>query len=337
MVKDTKTLEDYLKSLSKVAIIVAIVIILALSAVYYVPDGEVGVVFNKMGSNQGFDAIERGQGFGLKVPFMQVVHKMPFRTQEIGFFGVNDKRGTYSMITPKDKNGINFNTDITIRYRLDPTQAAEFIEQKGRGTAAMDTLLATAARADSTRGVFGKYAQEEVPLNRIEIATEVKRALQERLDTEGSGKLKAGFIVIEAVDIRNVEFNPKIEERIIQKQIRLQEAEEMEYQVTIAEKTKEMELINAERDKQAAILRAEGEGESIKIVAFAKAEGLDAVNTAYQGMPKEYVLTKFAEAIKDTDKMYFGFDSLGGNQLNFLDMNQVMAPVVKEKAAEADN
>jgi hypothetical protein len=42
-------------------------------------------------------------------------------------------------------------------------------------------------------------------------------------------------------------------------------------------------------------------------------------------MPMTYVYTKYAEAIKDTDKMYFGFESLGGNQLSFLDMNQIMA------------
>ncbi len=300
------------------------VFIIFFGAIYSVPAGHVGVKFNKMGVNKGFSPNELPQGFGLKIPMVQTIWDMPFRTQTIGFFGQAEEKGSYAALVPKDKNGINFIVDVTVRYKIDPTQAAEFIEQKGQGVAAMEELLATAARADSTRGVFGQYAQEDVPLNRIEIAEEIRRVMQERIDQEASGKLKAGFITIEAVDVRNIDFNDRIEERIIQKQEKLQEAQEMEYKILTANKTREMEIINADRDKQAAILRAEGTAESAKVIAFAKAEGVRAVNEAYQDMPMAYVYTKYADAIKDSDKMYFGFDSLGGNNLNFLDMNQIM-------------
>jgi len=300
------------------------VIVIAVAALYSVPPGHVGVKFVKFGANKGFIAEELSQGFGFKIPIKEVVWDMPFQTQTIGFFGGTEEKGTYGAIVPKDFNGINFNVDLTVRYRLDPAQASEFVEQKGLGVEFMDTLMATAARADSTRGVFGQYAQEDVPENRIEIAEEIKAEMQKRIDSEASGKLKPGFIVVEAIDIRNVDFNQKIEQRIIEKQTKLQEAQQKEYEKQIATANQEIEVINAERDKQAAIIRAEGEGESIKIVAFAKADGISAINTAYQNMPETYVAVKAFEAIKPTDKMYFGFDSLTGNQLSFLDLNDLM-------------
>lgn len=309
--------------------ILAIAVVLIVSAIavggfYSVPPGHVGVKFVKLGSDKGFVYEELKQGIGMKIPFKEVVWDMPFQTQTIGFFGGTEERGSYGAIVPKDKNGINFKVDVTVRYKLDPAQAAEFVEQKGLGTEVMDMIMATAARADSTRGVFGQYAQEDVPINRIEIAEEVRSVMQERLDKEASGKLKPGFIIIEAIDIRNVDFNEKIEQRIIEKQTKLQEAQQKVYELEIAEKQREIELVNADRDKKAAIIRAEGEGEAVIIVATAKAEGIQKVNNAYQNMPKEYVYTKFAEAIKPTDKLYFGFESLAGSQLSFLDMNQVM-------------
>lgn len=290
---------------------------------YVVPDGSVGVIFNKAGPNKGFNYEEVGQGFGLKIPFIQQVFKLPFRTQTLGFYG-GGEQGQYSAITSKDKNGINFRSDITVRYKIDPTQAAEFIEQKGRGLASIEQVLVTAARADSTRGVFGKYAQEDVPENRIEIAAEMKHVLQNRINQETSGKLVDGFILIEAIDIRNVDFNDEIEARIIEKQKKLQEAQQKVYELQSANMTRQIAIVEADGRKQAAILKAEGEAEAIRKVAFAKAEGIEKVNEAYQNMPREYVQTKFAEAIKETDKVYLGFESLGGNTLPILDVNQLM-------------
>lgn len=307
------------------AMAIVAVLVVIFGSWYNISDGNVGVKFKTMGANKGFDYNELPQGFGLKIPFVEKVWEMPFRTQTVGFYGGDEERGQFGAITPKDKNGINYQVDVTIRYRLDPTQVAEFMEQKGRDQGSVEALIATAARADSTRGVFGQYAQEDVPQQRIAIAQEIRDVLQKRLDSEASGKLKAGFISVEAVDIRNVEFNDKIEQRIIEKQTKLQEAQQKEYEKQIATANQEIEIINAERDKQAKILRAEGEAESIKAVAFAKAKGVEAINKAYQDMPASYVYTKAFEAIKETDKMYFGFDSLAGNQLSFLDMNQLMS------------
>jgi len=293
-------------------------------SIYNVDEGEVGVLFNKWGTNAGFDPIEIGQGLHFKTPFKTRAITMPFRTQEIGFYGGTEERGTYGVIQPKDKNGINFNVDVTVRYRIDPTQASEFIEQKGEGIPAMSQLLATAVRADSTRGVFGQYNQEDVPQNRIEIAKEIKKVLQERLDSEATGKLKPGFITIESIDVRNVQFDTRIENAIVEKQTQKQVAERKEYELQQAEKDREIAIVNADKQKQSQILIAEGEAKAVLVIATAKAQGIEAVNKAYQNMPQEYVSVKFAEAIKETDKVYLGFDSLGGNTLPVMNVNTLM-------------
>lgn len=312
-------------TLSIAALLIILVLALAFGAWYNVPEGEVGVLFYKFGPGKGFNPNELGQGWGFKVPFKDKVYTIPFRTQMIGFYGGTEDRGTYAAIQPKDLNGINFFVDVTVRYRLDPTQASEFIEQKGEGVAAMEQLLATAVRADSTRGVFGKYAQEDIPEHRIEIAKEIQKVLQERINFEASGKLQPGFITIEAVDVRNVQFDNRIEEAIVNKQTQKQIAEKKEYELQQEQKEREIELVRADKEKQAKILRAEGEADAIWKVAEAKAKGIQAVNDAYQSMPNAYVQTKFAESIKENDKIIFGLDSFADGGLNFMDVGKVAA------------
>jgi len=324
----------YIIGVSLFLVIAIIVLSIIGGAFYSVGEGEVGVMFHKFGENAGFVGEEYPQGWGFKTPFRDRMMTIPFRTQTIEFF--EGGKGEFIAIQPRDLNGINFFVDVTVRYRLDPTQASEFVEQKGEGIFAIEKILTTAVRADSTRGVFGKYAQEDIPNTRIDIAKEIKQVLQERVDSEASGKLQPGFIVIEAVDIRNVKFDQRIDDAIVAKQTQKQIAEKQVYNLQIAEKEKEIAIVNAEREKAAKILIAEGEGEAVKIVAFAKAEGIQAVNNAYQFMPQEYVQVKFAEAIKPTDKVYFGFDSLGGNTLSIMDINQAAGLVSQNKIANSE-
>ena len=311
------------------AVIVLFLFIAITMSVYVVGDGEAGVLFHKWGANKGFNPNEKLQGLHFKMPFRDTVFKISFRTQTIGFFG-DASKGQYGAIQPKDMNGIDYQVDVTIRYRLDPTQASEFIELKGRGKPAMEEMMATAARADSTRGIFGQHAQEDVPKERIEMAAKIIDTLQKRIDQEASGKLKQGFIVIEAVDIRNVEFNPRIEEAIVNKQTQKQIAEQKQYELQKALKEKEIAIVYAEKDKEANILVADGEAQAILLIAKAKAKGIQVVNDAYQDMPQQYVSVKFAEAIKPTDKIYLGFESLGGNTMNFLNLNEATGMVYNQ-------
>ncbi len=342
-VKQKEILEDPVEHFVKtrgigIAIVIIVAILFVLS-VYSIPGGSVGVKFNRMGE-VGFSETELPEGFGLRMPIAQSIHKISYRTQTISFCnpeeGKNKECG-YNALTPKDKNGIDFNVDITVRYKLDQTQAAEFIEQKGFGVDAMEKIIMTAARADSTRGVFGKYAQEDVPDNRIEISNIIIQVLQDRINQEASGRLKSGFLTIEAIDVRNTQFNPKIEARIIQKQEKLQEAQEMEYKLITANKTREKVIIEADAIKQSTILKAEGEAEAVLVLATAKAKGIQKVNDAYQNMPKEYIDSKYAEAMKElagsgaTVVVDMNRFASGSNVLPIVDVNNLMGGLKSQK------
>lgn len=311
---------------------------------YTVPEGDVGVMFHSFGSKQGFEYRGIQQGWGFKMPFRDKVFTIPFRTQTIGFYGTTEEQGSYGSIQPKDKNGITYDVDLTVRYHLDATQAAAFVEQKGEDTVAMEAILSTAARADSTRGVFGQYAQEDVPMLRMELANQVKDVLQRRIDAEASGSLKPGFIVIEATDIRNVRFNNQIEEAIITKQTQKQVAERKMYELQTAEMERNISIVQADKDRQvlilqaqgvkdSTILKAEGDAEATRKVAFAKADGTRAMSDAYSSMPLSYVLNKAYESIGPNDKIIIGMDSLvqEGNNIGLIDYNKFLGTLQATK------
>lgn len=290
--------EDAIKKALKygaIGIVLLIVIFGAFGFLYNVPKGTVGVIYRKAVGTQGFDYQEKGPGYHIKIPFIWDVYMLSFQTKTIYLGEGSQVKGVinYATLTPKDKNGINFNQDLAVRFRPNPEQLAEFFELKGDN---INELMVTALRGIA-RNVIGQYAQEDVPEKRAEISAEIIRALQERLDSEASGKLKAGYIIIEAVDVRNTQFNAKIEEAINNKQLQKQLAEQKEYELDAAKKQKEIVMVNADALKQSAILKAEGEAEAILAVASAKAEGITKVNIAYQNMPKEYVAVKYAEAL----------------------------------------
>lgn len=300
------------------------VLMLVFGSWFKVSKGDAGCIFS---NTEGWDYTEKDQGWHFKMPVVESVEKMTFRTQTLGMYSEGEGEKTY--IVPKDKNGINFNVDVTLRYRMDTNQICEFIEQKGRDP---EPLLITALRADSTRGVFGQYAQEDVPQNRIEIASKVKEVLQNRINAEASGSLGPNFIIVEAVDLRDVQFAQRIEDAIIEKQTRKQEAEKQSYILQQAEMEKEIAIVRADASRQAQILEAQGRGEAILIEATAKASGISKINDAYKGMPASYVDVKYAEALKAMaeggNNVVVDFGRFkGGENIGFLDYNKLMGSI----------
>lgn len=308
-----------------IVIIVLIVVALLGGLIYYIPGGSQGAIFNKIGSDRGYNLVEMPEGFGMKIPILQGIESLPYRTQTVSFCNENKESQVcdYPAITAKDKAAISFSIDVTVRYSLERDQVSEFVKHKGTSVKDMNNLIVTAARADSTRGVFGNYAQEDLPTLVNEITPIIQKRLQERINEEATGDLRSGFIKIEAIDMRNVAFAPEIEQKIIQKQQKFQAAEEKVFDITIANRTREEYIINADRDKQSAILRAEGEAEAIKKVGFAKADATQKLNDAYQDMPATFVSSKWAESINDNDKIIFGLDNMGSGVLPIIDVNEM--------------
>jgi len=325
---------DVVKKYFKIGIILFIIAILFGGVVKKVPAGHVGVLFDNTRGGIQLEEFNHGkEGWGLKLPFFQSVEYVDVRTQTL------EHKGEGAII-PKDKNGVNFRWDVIVRYRLDKSQVSELIKTKGSGYT--EGIISSGLRAKS-REVLGKYEQEKLPEVRLEISNQIREALQNRIDGEAIGIdiLFPGYIVIEAIDLRNLEYNSEIEQRIIEKQQRQQEAEKQVYELQIAEKLKERTIIEAEAQKAKTELEAEAQANAKKLIAdaeayaitqeaAAKAAGIDKINKAYQGMPLSFVMTKAYEAIRPTDKIIFGLDSLGTQNLGIMNYNQLMGALTAE-------
>lgn len=283
------------KKIRNIAIGVGIVLIALFifnAVIIKVPAGHVGVLFDKVSGGVQMNEFNGGnEGWGFKIPFIQSVNMMDVRTQSMEYMAEK-------AVVPKDVNGINFKWDMVVRYKLDPTMAAEVYKTKGELYA--DKIIGTALRSRA-REVLGNYAQEKVQQERIKVANEIKVAVQARVNEEASSidYLKPGFLVIESIDLRDLNYDPQIEQSIIKKQTQLQVAEQKVYELQQAQKEKEIIETKAEAQKNKQILEAEGRAEAILLEATAKAEGIQKINYAYQDMPPEYVSVKYAEALKE--------------------------------------
>jgi regulator of protease activity HflC (stomatin/prohibitin superfamily) len=292
---------------------------------YYVPGGSQGAMFNRIEIDgiKGYVPTELGEGADLKIPFFQSVTKLSYKTQQVNFCD-QDKNPKmdchYGPLVPKDINGINFEVDMSIRYHVAKDQVVEIIQQKGN-MKAVENIIKTAARADSTRGVFGQYDQEDIPNKREEVSEKIFEKLQERINLEASGNLALDYVKIESLDVRNIAYDKDIELAIITKEKKKQVADAKIYDIQLANRTREEELINADRDRQAEIIRAEGTANATLMKGLAQAETVLAANNAFKGMSPAYVLTKAYDSIKSTDKMIIGLDSLTseGNSIMMFD------------------
>jgi len=212
-----------------------------------------------------------------------------------------------------DGNAISL--DVTVKYRIKPDQAHRIYEDTGTGTKYMTVVRNEAESA--CMGRFGQMKTEDFynPDQKRKKTKEVKALLTDSLSDN--------FIEVIDVLIREVEFDPKYEQKIQRKKLADQEVElnksmgeaekmlgktqvieaETEKLVNIIVKEKEAELIRmraetdlkiakikAEYDKYATEKRADAdlkwaqkEAESLLLVKKAEAEGERLRNDAIQG------------------------------------------------------
>lgn len=311
-----------------VAIVVIGFIVFVSSVLVKVPAGHVGVKFDKMAGGVQLEEFNGGQeGWGLKVPIMQSVTKMDVRSQ------TKEYRGEQA-VTPKDVNGVNFQWDMVIRYKLDPAQAAEVYKTKGSDYAL--SIIGTSLRSRA-REVLGEYAQEEVQTERMRVAEEIRIAVQRRVDQEAENIdiLKPGFLIIESIDLRDLNYNPQIEQSIITKQKQLQTAQQKVYELQQVVKEKEIVETKAEAQRNKLVLEAEGRAQAVLLEGEARAKAIELVNDAYQSMPESYVNVKYAEALKEIatsgqNSVFMDISrfSQGGNNIGLLQYDKLI-PAVK--------
>jgi regulator of protease activity HflC (stomatin/prohibitin superfamily) len=125
--------------------------------------------------------------------------------------------------------------------------------------------------------------------------TRLKLAVEEALktETEGSG------IVIESVQIRNVRLPTEYANSIEQKKVKQQRIEEAEYEIQVAEKNKERQVIEAEAEAEQIRIKGEALRQNPEVLDLRYIEALrENDNTIY--VPAEGGVTLTRDVTDDT-------------------------------------
>jgi regulator of protease activity HflC (stomatin/prohibitin superfamily) len=146
-----------------------------------------------------------------------------------------------------DSRGLGVDIDLAVQYHLRPEYAPQTIATYG--TAWEDKIINTKVR-EIVRDVIGKYAAENLPQKRQEIAKEIQQLLRQRVEA-----VPGQPVVLDSVELRNIVLPPRIKEKI-------EELQAEKQNVMIAEQRKERAKREAER--KAEIARGEAEKKRIE-------------------------------------------------------------------------
>lgn len=245
-------------------VIIILAAILVIGSFTIVPAGNTGVVLT-LGkvSNTSF-----GEGFHLKIPFIQEVQNMSNKIQVYE---------TPASAVSKDLQTISSN--IAVNYRLISDSAADMYQNVGTD---YQTVLIAPVVQECMKSATAKYTAEELITERQAVGDEVKSALDNKLNAYG--------IYIEKFNIVNfdfsAEFNNAIEAKQVAEQNLLKTETEQKQAITIAEAEAKKKVIAAEANANAILAEAEAQAEanrmieaslSEKVIAYEQIEKWDGV------------------------------------------------------------
>ncbi len=234
--------------------------------------GEVGIKIN----TGKFEEKPLEPGLHFFVPIFQKIVPVNTRVRMITYSNANkqvisDGYARYEgglrrnpAIRVMDKRGLGVDIDLAVQYHLRPESAPKTIATWG--TAWEDKIINTKVR-EIVRDVIGKYAAEELPQKRAEIAKEIQERLRKKIES-----IPGTPVILDSVELRNIELPPKIKAKI-------EELQAEKQNVMIAEQQKERAKREAERKAEIARgeaekrrIEAQGHADKIRIEAEAQAK-----------------------------------------------------------------
>jgi regulator of protease activity HflC (stomatin/prohibitin superfamily) len=242
-------------SASQKALAVGVGLLLVLSlltgilAYRQVPEGHAGVE-KEWGAVTG-TTLDAGAHW--KVPIMTTVQGVETRprTYTMSATEGEGERSRADSITVKTVNGSSVDVDITIRYRINPSEADTFVrdwnqEQQMEARLirpTIRTVLRDEASSLQTTGIDAIYTQTG------------RAALEEA----ALGALRAEFedepITLEAVQIRNIDLPDQIDQTLDQKEQAKQQVEVEREKINQEEARAEQKIVQAQADAEAIEIR----------------------------------------------------------------------------------
>lgn len=219
------------KFIGIITILFLIFIFIVAFCLVMIPAGHVGVKYSWFG---GVQDDEFGEGWHLKPPWISVT-KYTVRT-------IQKTEPMHAL----SNEGLSVNMDATILYHIVPDKANEI--HKGINPPYEETVVMTQFRS-VVREIVAEYQA-------IDIYTEKRAVLEQRVFDEISKRLKEKNIIVESILFRNVELPPQLKISIEEKKKAEQDALRMEYVL-------EKEKLEAERKR----VEAQGIADANEIIA----------------------------------------------------------------------
>ena len=293
------------------ALLVALAALLTLSACtpHTTEATEVGVRFSKV--TRTMEVMQPGATYF----FMPIVNdwtKFDVSTQSLIMSAkVAADRGEKDDLRFKTRDGNDIETDVTVRWRIDPSKAPHIWQFSASSTKSLrERLVRPQARA-YVRDVLNRLDSEEYynPDLRFRAANDETRVL--------AGHLAPYGIIVEQVILGDFSFKPDYQTLINQRKEAEKQAEKLEAQILatleanqanlqtkIAELTEQLtrsqgELEQAKRAADAYLVRREQEAQAVIAEKSAVAEGIRKERAALNGSAGDaYVSLQLIEALQ---------------------------------------
>jgi regulator of protease activity HflC (stomatin/prohibitin superfamily) len=223
-------------------------IFLVLSTYYTVDPGEAKVMKDWTGVIQGEPVSTPGAHW--KEPWVDAID-FDVRNQLAAF--MNDGKGSYNdaplngpQITFTDKDGVTGNMDLVVLYSVKPTSVVSLVEDYTTQDDFRIKVIEQDIRS-VPRDIPGKYTTIQMMTNRVEVAGEIRKALEAEWKDKG--------VVIEDVSMQEVRYSDAVKQRF-------EDAQNAQTEVVKAEAEKEKAKIQADSDAYVRVTKAQAEADA---------------------------------------------------------------------------
>ncbi len=261
------------KSVSALVIIAIVAIALFLLKPFtIVNSGEVGI---KVTTGK-FESKPLEPGLHFYIPIFEKIIPVNVRVRMITYSNENkrdigDGNSRYEgglkrnpAIRVMDSRGLDVDIDLAVQYHLRAESAPKTIATWG--TAWEDKIINTKVR-EIVRDVIGRYAAENLPQKREEIAKEIQQQLRDRVNA-----VEAKPVTLDAVNLRNITLPQKIKDKIEELQAEKQNVMIAEQQKERAKREAERKAEIAKGEAQKKRIEAQGHADKIRIEADSQAK-----------------------------------------------------------------
>ncbi len=264
--------------------------------------GEVGLKIN----TGKFEEKPLGPGLHFFIPVLQKIVPVNTRVRMITYSNENkqvlsDGYSRYEgglrrnpAIRVMDSRGLDVDIDLAVQYHLRPESAPKTIATWG--TAWEDKIINTKVR-EIVRDVIGKYAAENLPQKRTEIAKEIQERVRKKVES-----IPGRPVALDSVELRNIELPSKIKAKIEELQAEKQNVMIAEQQKDRAKREAERKAEIARGEAEKKRIEAQGHADKIRIEAAAQAKANEIIANSLTDkllqMEQIHTQSKFNEALK---------------------------------------